>query len=46
MKLLVVCVAVLIAVPVLAETITFEANGQSFDIEFVEIGFPGNAADC
>ena len=45
MKLLVVCVAVLIAVPVLAETITFEANGQSFDIEFVEIGFPGNAAD-
>ena len=45
MKLFVVCGVLLIAVPVLAETITFESNGQSFDIEFVEIGSPGNPAD-
>ena len=30
---------------VTAETITFETGGQSFDIEFVEIGSPGNPAD-
>ena len=45
MKLLVTCCVLLIAVRVSAETITFEAHGQSFDIEFVEIGSPGNAAD-
>ena len=33
------------ATSVLAETITFEADGTSFNIEFVEIGSPGNPPD-